>query len=163
MCNITQPNFFFSYIPEIRLLSAPKWTGRELEVVFTVTNPTHSPISVIMLPFCEERVNSSFPSICGKVSLPTDSYEIPPKDTLAEFECSITEGSGEEAEDHSIIRFTQPNKIGFKCNVELDDHFNIGTTGDRWVAFRLKHDYTDTLHQKEHPVWITHTVFINLK
>ena len=88
-------NFNFSYIPEIRLLSAPKWAGNEADVIFTVTNPTHSPVSVIMLPYCEEG-SKSLPVISGKVALPTDSYEIPPKDTLAEFECSITSDWGFE-------------------------------------------------------------------
>ena len=38
-----------------------------------------------MLPFCDESTFS--PDICGQIDLPTDSYEIPAKDTLSEFDC----------------------------------------------------------------------------
>ena len=80
-------------------------------------------------------------------------FQIP---ASAEFECSVT------SDTDGVIRFTQPNKLGFKCHVTLDGDNNVD---ERWVAFRLKHDYTDTLNQKSNPnpVWITHTVFINLK
>ena len=125
-----------------------------------VTNPTHSPMSVILLPFCEERMKSSHPVPCGKVSLPRDSYEVPAKDTLAEFECSVLPPSSNE--DALLVRFSQPNKLGFRCQVALDENFDASKE-DRWVALRLKHDYTDTLNQKSEPVWITHTIFINLK
>lgn len=90
------------------------------------------------------------------VSLPTNSYEIPPKATIAEFECAITS----EEEDGSIT-FSQPNKLGFKCKVTLDEGYDKDS--DHWVAVRLKHDYIDTLNQKSEPIWLTHTVFINLK
>jgi len=146
-----------NYIPEIRLLSPPIWENRTTDIILTITNPTHSPVNVIMLPFCEE--NTFSPDICGQIDLPTDSYEIPAKDTLSEFDCRM-EGK-KDGDDDFIVRFTQPNKVGFRCRVKLSDTFPESSI-DRWVAILLKHDYTDMLNQKTEPVWITQTVFVNL-
>ena len=66
-----------------------------------------------------------------------------------------------DGDDDFIVRFTQPNKVGFRCRVKLSDMFPESST-DRWVAILLKHDYTDMLNQKTEPVWITQTVFVNL-
>ncbi|CAG5083610.1 Oidioi.mRNA.OKI2018_I69.PAR.g10419.t1.cds [Oikopleura dioica] len=111
-----------SFIPEIRLFKPSEFSadGLSAQVYLTVTNPTHSPMNIILLPFCDElpedeRTKRNFPVITGKIMLPTDSYEIPAKDTLLDYSClTKTTENLPQSEDGKIV-LPQPNKVAFNC------------------------------------------------
>lgn len=151
-----------SFIPEIRLFKPSVFSTDKLSanVYLTVTNPTHSSMNIILLPFCEEEnENSSFPKITGKIILPADSYEIPAKDTLLDYSCLTKSTENlEPAEDGKIV-FPQPNKIAFNCTYQSDGTGDSEGDSEKWVALRIKHD---TVDQKQQSIWISHVVFIKI-
>lgn len=148
-------------IPDIRILTLPDWNNTESEeksFVLVITNPTHSNVTVTLLPYCEQPEDKNLPPLCGKLTLPNDSFDIPAKETITDLDSAKV--SSNDVSDGSI-RFRQKNKIGLNCSVALDPE-HMGNTSEKWIGLRLKHDYLDTLNKKTEPVWLTHTIFINL-
>ena len=80
-----------------------------------------------MLPFCDESTFS--PDICGQIDLPTDSYEIPAKDTLSEFDCR----NGSHSSEKNIS-----NVLNFQGNFQYEVQWKWGIFFTERVVSKIR-------------------------
>ena len=61
----------------------------EKSFVLVITNPTHSNVTVTLLPYCEQPEDKNLPQLCGRLTLPNDSFDIPAKETITDLDSGM--------------------------------------------------------------------------
>lgn len=57
--------------------------------MLVITNPTHSNVTVTLLPYCEQPEDKNLPQLCGRLTLPNDSFDIPAKETITDLDSGM--------------------------------------------------------------------------
>ncbi|CAH1794211.1 unnamed protein product [Owenia fusiformis] len=145
------------HVPEVRLMSIPNMIfDQPSQVILTLANPVDYITHVTLLPNCKDDAEAD----TGKIELPICELTLAPLDSTGDFD--DTAEIPDYDDDPKIVTFRKANKIGFFVKVTPKK-----AVGDVKVSFLMKYDSrcmpallpTD---DKESPVWLEHTVHLNL-